>query len=337
MEAAGPSLYGGALSGGDEFVPAGSENNYPILMSFERVNTAFQIALCGVLLVGESEAQTTPRDAVLLIHGVCSDSEIFSRDSNDCTVAVSRQQFENLLGVLSPGRQLDAGAKGRIAKTYGELLAFDHAARKLGIDNSPQYQEAMRWLQSKTLADLLRHRLEQESGKVPEAEVQAYYREQATQFEEVRLYRIVLPKSNFAIDDQHKFEHEAQRIAGKIRERAASGEELEQLQKEAYQALGFSGVAPATLVGNRRRASLPSEVSDEVFSLPPGGISKIESESHSFVIYKVEAKWRLSMEQVRDEITREIVKRKLERALQSITGNIRTELNEEYFGTAPVQ
>ena len=167
--------------------------------------------------------------------------------------------------------------------------------------------------------------------------MEAYYREELHQFEEVRLQRLVLPKDNFAIEDRQKFEQNAQRIAAGLRERAAQGEDLESLQKEAYEVLGFGGLPPTTVVGNRRRASLPAEVSADVFSLRPGEVSKVENESHSFVIYKVEAKWTLLEEQVRDEITREVAKKKLERVLESITGNLRTELNMKYFGADSVQ
>ena len=303
-----------------------------------------RIALYTVVFVGGALAQSSaesaplaPGDPVLFIHGACREAKDVSLKAGHCTVAVSRQQFDNVMSILSPNGQVAAGTKDRIAKTYAELLAFASEARELGIDDSPQYQETMRWLQVKALADLLRRRLEKESSTVSESEVGAYYRETLPSFEEVKLRRVVLPKNNFAVDDRQKFEHEAQRIAVQLRERAAHGEDLERLQKEGYESLGFGGLPPATDVGNRRRASLPSEVREEVFSLRPGEVSKVENETYSFVIYKVEARWRLAQEQVREEITRELAKEKLERALKSITGNIRTELNEKYFETASAQ
>jgi parvulin-like peptidyl-prolyl isomerase len=277
-------------------------------------------------------ASLAPSDPVLSIHGVCSETE--NSSSDDCTVVVSRQRFDDLMNILAPGAQVAARMKQSFAKTYAELLAFDSAARESGIDNSPQYRETMQWLQLKTLADLFRRRLEKESRTVSEAEIEGYYCEHISQFEEVKLRRLVLPKNNFAIADTQKFEQNAQRVAAELRERAANGEDLERLQKEAYETLGFNGLPPATDVGNRRRTNVPSEVSEEVFSLRPGEVSKVERETYSFVIYKVEAKWALPEEQVREEISREIAEQKLERALNSITGNIRTELNEKYFGTA---
>jgi hypothetical protein len=272
----------------------------------------------------------------LSIHGACRETKSTSLQANDCTVAVSREQFEVLMSLLAPGGATPA-AKYRIARKCAELLAFDSVARDSGIDSSLQYQATMRWLEAKTLADLLRRRLEKESGTVSESELESYYHEHPLQFEEVRLRRLVLPKSNFAVADRRKAERDARRIAAELRERAVQGEDVERLQKEGYLALGFNGLHPATDAGIRRRASLPSEVSEEIFSLRPGEVSKVENETYSFVIYKVEAKRRLLKEQVTEEISREVAKEKLDRALKSITGRIRTDLNEEYFGTGSGQ
>jgi hypothetical protein len=139
-------------------------------------------------------ASVAPSDPVLSIDGMCREAKEVSFPSGDCTVAISRRQFEDLLSVLSPRGQAAPIAKDRFARTYAELLAFDHAARELGIDESPQYQETMRWVAANTLADLLRRRLEMESGVVSEAEADAYYREHLSQFEEVKRRRLVLPK-----------------------------------------------------------------------------------------------------------------------------------------------
>jgi hypothetical protein len=193
----------------------------------------------------------------------------------------------------------------------------------------------MRWLEAKTLSDLLRRRLEKGSGTVSESE--SYYHEHLLQFEEVRLRRLVLPKTNFAVDDRRKAEQDARWIAVELRERAVQGEDVERLQKEGCLALGFNGLPAATDAGIRRRASLPSEVSEEIFSLRPSEVSKVENETYSFVIYKVEAKRRLPKEQVTEEITREVAKEKLDRALKFMTRRIRTDLNEEYFGTGSGQ
>src|SRR5437763_12790907 len=108
------------------------------------------------------------------------------------------------------------------------------------------------------------------------------------------------------------------RVGADGRERAAEGEDLDQLQREACAGLGFSGQPPNTDVGNRRRANLLAEVSEEIFALNPGQISRVENEPYSLVIYKVEAKRVLPEESVGEEIARELAKQDLEGALKSV-------------------
>jgi len=260
-----------------------------------------------------------------------------SLEVDNCTANVSRQEFEDLLSIVSPGKTATPEIKQRFAKTYAELLAFGRAAKDFGLADSTQYRETMQWLQVKTLADLLRRQLEKESAVVPDEEITAFYQERISQFEEVKLQRLVLPKSNFAADDIHKFEQDAQRIAHELRDRAVRGEDLARLQKEGYEALGFGGPPPGIEVGNRRRSALPAQIGEEVFALQPGEVSQVQNEAYSFVVYRVEARRILPENEVREEIVREVTRQKLARALQSVRGPIRTELNQKYFGTTTAQ
>jgi PPIC-type PPIASE domain len=308
-----------------------------IMSTVPRVQTArdglrsvLRIVVAATVFAGISFAETaSPGNPVVVVHGACPDDK--------CTTAVSRQELEDLMNFLSPSGQVAPGLKSNLGKNYAELLALASAARALGIDRSSQFQSAMRWFETKTLADLLRHRPEIESSKVTEEEIQNYYREYASRFEVVTLRRLALPKNNFAAEDRWKFEQDAQRVAAELRERAVHGEDLERLQKEGYETLGLSGLPPATQAGNRRRTDLASTVSETVFSLQPGEVSQIENETYSFVIYRVEAKSTPTLENVREEISHEVSKEKLKRALKAVTGDTRTELNEQYFGTASLQ
>lgn len=281
---------------------------------------------CAVLCLGSGFAQSA-EDPVLQIDGLCGAAK-------SCPVVVSRRQFEALASFLAPGGSLTLTARNRLAEAYGEALALESAAIESGIDQSIEFQERMRWFRAKTLGDLLRKRLEKESAVTPDAEIHAYYRAQLSKFEEVKLQRIVLPNRNFGAQDPQKFEQKAEQVAAQLRERAAQGEDPAQLQREGYEALEFGGAPPSVEAGIRRRAYLPAEVSEEIFSLRPGEVSKVKREAYGFVIYKVESKRMLPEELVREEIARELAKEKLASALKAITGRIRTELNESYFGTA---
>src|SRR5262249_43782411 len=158
--------------------------------------------------------------------------------------------------IVAPDRQPTTSIKQSVAQAYAELLAFDRAAREFGIESSQEYRDKIQWLQLKTRADLFRHRLEKESGAVSEAEIKTYYRKNISQFEEVKLRRLILPRNSFAAADGRKFEQDLERVAAGLRERAARGEDLERLQKQGYEALAFGGTPPSTKVGDRRRGDL---------------------------------------------------------------------------------
>jgi parvulin-like peptidyl-prolyl isomerase len=295
--------------------------------------------LAIAMLAAAAFAQTpSPGDAVLTIHGVCSFSPTpLAAGAQDCTVVVRRQQLDDLLKIVAPSGQVTAAVKRNLATTYTDLLAFEMAAKKSGLANSSQFQESLEWLRLRTLADQYRRGLEKELSAASDQEIDDYYRQHIAQFEEVKLRRMLLPKTNFAAADKEASEKKALEIASEFGERAAKGDDLDQLQKEVYAAAGLNTLPPTTEVGNRRRTGLPPEVSEDVFALHPGEVTKVEKEAYSFVIYKVDSKRTLPKERVREEISREIVKQKLDAALKSITGSVHADLNENYFGPAPEQ
>jgi hypothetical protein len=220
---------------------------------------------------------------------------------------------------------------------YAELLAFETAARQAGIPDTPEFHWTLQLLRLRTLADSYRRDLEARYRTPSDQEIDGYYHREIRRFEEVKLRRIVLPKNSFAATSKAEFEKKALQVADELRQRAATGEDFDALQRDGYTQLGFPGSPPATEVGNRRRAGLLAEVADEVFGLDPGQLSKVENEPYSFVIYKVEAKRILPEQLVRDEISRELSRRKVENALKAVTGAIQTDLDKEYFGTPPAQ
>jgi hypothetical protein len=89
-------------------------------------------------------------------------------------------------------------------------------------------------------------------------------------------------------------------------------------------------------MGNRRKSNLLPEERDEVLGLSVGGVSKVEKEAFSFVVYKVEEKSLLAEDQVKDEISREISRQRLDKAIKEVTSGVHSEFNQQYFpGTAP--
>jgi parvulin-like peptidyl-prolyl isomerase len=150
----------------------------------------------------------------------------------------------------------------------------------------------------------------------------------------MKLRRILIPRKNPAVSNQQDYEKRALQVAKDLRERAAKGEDFERLQKEGYTTLGLTS-PPGTDMGIRRRANLLPEEGDEILALNAGAVSKVEEETFSFVIYKVESKVLLAKDSVKDEISREISRQRLENALKEITTGVVPEFSQDYFPPGP--
>jgi parvulin-like peptidyl-prolyl isomerase len=70
----------------------------------------------------------------------------------------------------------------------------------------------------------------------------------------------------------------------------------------------------------------------DVFSLQPGEVSPLETETKSYVIYKVASKETLKEAQVKAEIIREIAQQKYRDALKAVMDSAHADFNEQYFG-----
>lgn len=221
-----------------------------------------------------------------------------------------------------------------VAQAYVELLAFAQAAEKAGVENDPKFKEQLRLMRLQALASIYRHDLEDKNKNLPPQEIQAYYNQNLPKYEEIKLSRIFIPAKNPSSPAKDDWEKKAEQEANDIHDRAAKGEDFEKLQKEAYTSLGLTIAPPNTSVGTRRRGMLTPTEEQELFALKPGDVSKVEQEPAGFIIYKVESRQTLPEEQVKDEISRELFRQKMESQMKSVTSNVKADFNDQYFGAA---
>ena len=277
---------------------------------------------------------------VITIHGECSNSEqIGSTDTSTCTTVLTKEQFEKLLEAINTNSQpIPPQMRRNLAQALVGLMTFAQAAEKAGIANDPKFQEVMRVVRMRTLQDMYQRSVEQKSRNGSPQEIEAYYNQNSGKYVEVKLGRIFIPKTNAtapATQDKGEFEKKAEQTANDMRARALKGEDLEKLQHEAYSALGLTTPAPSSDAGTRRKGMMMPQEEEEVFSLKPGELSKVEKEPTGFIIYKVISKQTVPLEQVKDEIGRELFRQKMEAQVKAVTESIHTDYNDQYFGPAP--
>jgi hypothetical protein len=296
---------------------------------------AFQIAAMGQ----KSNEPATPSSsvgatqAVITVRGICDAAAgKGANDAGSCTQIISREQFETLVEALNPqGQVISATARQNLAKTYTELLAVEAAAKKAGLEDTPQFRELAKWVRLRAVTDLYRDQLQQKYRNPSEDEIKAHYQQHLAEFERVNLVRILVPRESLSAPDKAEFDKKALETAQAARDRASKGEDPAQIQKDAYTALGLNA-PPSTDLGKRRRADLVADEAADIFSLKPGEVTQVEREAKNYVIYKVLAKDTLSEEEAKADVAREIYQQKFKAAMKSAIDAAPAELNQQYFG-----
>lgn len=289
-----------------------------------------------------SLVQVPENQPVITIHGLCatpasssakSAKGAVSKPAGACTTVVTRAQLDKLISALNTQNQaVTPQIRRQFAQSYAELLTYGQAAKKAGTEDA-DFAELMSFVRLSTLVRLYRTRLDERYRKVPDSEIAAYYKQNSPKFEEINLARIFIPAKNPSAQNKDEWEKKAAQVANDIHDRAAKGEDLEKLQKEAYTQLGLTTSPASTNLGPRRRAMLPQQ--QDLFSLNAGDVSKVEQEPAGYVIYKVVSKQVVPLDKVKDEISRELFRQKMEDKNKEITASVRTDFNEKYFGPPP--
>src|SRR5205085_5930899 len=154
------------------------------------------------------------------------------------------------------------------------------------------FKKALQFVRMQILAQELAKSVKEKSERIPEADIDKYYKDNSAEFEQVTLQRLYIPKDKqveAAGDkpeaksaDQEKADEDAlKKEADALHTRAAAGEDFDKLQKEAYDAAGLKGTPPQTGIGQLTRDELPV-THRAVMDLKPGGVSDVISEPNGY-------------------------------------------------------
>lgn len=277
--------------------------------------------------------------AVLTIRGLCpsppSNSAAQGAGSG-CETVVTRGQFEELVKALQVDK--DPQATRQFATGYPEFLVMAHEAERRGVDKQPRFQERLSFARVQILSQELVRQIKDEAAQVPEKDIEAYYGQNTSQFDEVSLERIVIPNRAQAKSDGQdagsgsQSEKAMSELAASLRIRAVAGEDFAKLQKVAYAAAGLGGDSqPNPHMGKMRRRGLPpAHVS--VFDMKPGEVSAVISDATGHYIYKLELRETEPLEAVKAEVSNTLRRQRLENMMHEVEKPFQTEVNHAYFG-----
>jgi hypothetical protein len=279
-----------------------------------------------------------PNAPVVTIHGVCTkgsaSTKTGSAKSDSCETVITKEQFNSMLSGMNLAAQISNPAAMRsFAESYAQLLALASEGEKSGAENDPRFQELMRIARIRALADTYRHSLEEKYSNPPQEEIEAYYKENISKYDSLKVERIIIPSinNNRTPAARAEYQKKFQQMANDIHDRAARGEETQKLQDEVYKTLSLPS-PPKTDLGMKRKGGLPAGIEKDLLALKPGEVTKLENEMSGMNIYKLHSRDTIPVEYVKAEIVRDLHQKNMEAALKAVTGNIHPELNAEFFG-----
>lgn len=275
-----------------------------------------------------SAASLAPSAPVITMHGLCSGRE---SGKGACTTVVTRQQFDAVInGLEAIGPPLLQTQRRSVAEGYANTLLNYEAAKKAGVERDPRFAEVMRLARMRAMGDMYNALQQEKARKVSSQEIQEYYKDNIDELEELTMRRVTLPRYNMANLKDEEYAAKARSLANDIHDRAAKGEDLDQLQKEAFVALGVKD-PPTTQMGVVRRGVYATEQEKQLFALKPGEVTAIIEQPSAFIIFKLESRETPSLEKSKEEIVQRLVKQHLEKQAQA-RNNVKIDYNEQYVG-----
>jgi len=223
----------------------------------------------------------------------------------------------------------------QLAQAYVEIMTLAEAAKQAGVENNPAFGEVMRVIRMKTLGDFYRTQLNEQFHNLSQQEIEDYYKANSAKYEGAKVDRIYVPKNDpnpqAAEAEKAEYQKKAQQVADDVQARAAKGEEIGKLQKEAFATLGIGAPPPNTDINTLRHGMLPPNLDQQIFSHKAGEVFRAD-DVNGFMIYRVENRDPVPLANVEEEIKRDLSSRKLEEKMKELNAPVHAEFNESYFG-----
>jgi PPIC-type PPIASE domain len=272
-----------------------------------------------------------PDTIVVEVQGLCTPLGTGTIKQTPCITQFTRDQFSAMVDAINVPMTTTA-AQRTFAESYIQLLTLADAAEKAGIEKDPRFIELMKIVRVRSLADAYRHFLEDKANNPTPDELEAFYKQNAAKYEQIKVEKVIIPPVNRSHPPMSQAEvaKKTKEIADKIRERAVKGEDMGILQNDVYKELGLPS-APNVDLGARRRGTFTPNLETELFTLKPGEVTKVETESAGLTIYRLRSHDFPTLDSIRTEVLRDMRQQYVGNAIKSAEANVHSNLNLDYF------
>lgn len=269
-------------------------------------------------------------DPVITIEGLCGATS----EAGTCRTLVSRRDFESFLKALSATTAgVEPSVYRKIAQNYFSLLLYAELGQRAGVDKDPRFEQVMEAIRLRALGDMYRVQMTEKAQHISDAEIEAYYKKNIDGYEEVDLDRFQVPKNNMANLSDVDFRNKAKQLADDMHTRAAKGEDIAKLEKEALNTLGVKESSNVQI--GLRRGQFKEEDEKTIFALKQGEVTPVVDAGGVWIFFKRTSRETLTLEEVKTEIRGLLYRDKtvgLEKALHDA---VHADYDEAYFATSP--
>jgi PPIC-type PPIASE domain len=273
-----------------------------------------------------------------------------------CKTVITKAEFEKLANALAPNTT--AQQRKQLAGVLPRVIAMSSEAKKEGLDKTQQYDETVKFVRMQVLTNQLQRKIQEEAANIPAAQIEGYFKEHPDQYEQYNVDRIFVPRTKQVeaeaeakdeetdekmTDEQKKAKEAAEKaktdeaeqamtkLADQIRAKAAAGEDMSKLQKEAFDAAGMKIESPTVNLPSVRRTGLPPAHA-AIFDLKPGEVSQVIGDSGGHYIYKMNSKSEMTLDQARSEIKGKLQNDRMRERMEKLNNSYKVDTNEAYFG-----
>ena len=273
-------------------------------------------------------AEVPPDTPVVTMDGLCQDRQA----KGPCKTVITREDLDKFIGTFAP--EVGQTARGREAVQYARTLAFSTLAEQQGLDKNPvvakELELQLKLVRMRFLSTAFLQSMQQQTTTVLGSEVERYYELHRDLYEEAQIRRVAIPIAVPSPTGRPLDRAAVKAEMDELRNRAAAGEDLNQLLHDAFEHLHIQATPPPVTAATLRRGNLQGDEA-KAFDLNPGEITPVLDLPASFAIIKLDSKAAVPIESLRSEIEASVRRDHVQLQIGRVSKKISAEFNLPYL------
>src|SRR5215472_697238 len=248
---------------------------------------------------------------------------------------ITAEQFQGIVKTLNPTAQRSLAAQGfkPLGENYAMFLALAQKATTDGLDQTTEFKQKMELKRKQALVQDEYKKLN-ESVQVKQEDIDKYYADHKTDFEQVQIRQISVRKKPAGAkgDAAGLPEDEAKKRAEDIRQALASGQDATKVSEQYKLAnVVFFDPNPRSV----RRGQLPGDTDKQAWTLKDGEVSEIQNNPMNYYFIQVVKHETQPVSDVTKEIEGKLREEKFKATLDNIKSAANIWLDPKYFPPVP--